>query len=137
MFLTDELSLILFQDTANHSRGKPRGIKPYRLRLIKATMTANAKYKASVFVALLFSDLEPLRELYHVLSGTALPLDMPITINTLQDALFMDRINDVSFEAGGKLVVLIEHQSTINNPNVACLYEKMLAGKECDSQDLV
>jgi len=98
-------------------------------------MTANAKYKASVF-ALLFSDPEPLRELYGALGGAALPPDMPITINTLQDALFMDRINDVSFEAGGKLVVLIEHQSTIN-PNIALrmllyvarLYEKMLTGK--------
>jgi hypothetical protein len=27
----------------------------------------------------------------------------------------MDRINDISFEIGGKLVVLIEHQSTINH----------------------
>jgi len=45
----------------------------------------------------------------------------------------MDMINDISFEIGGKLVVLIEHQSTIN-PNMALrllmyigrVYEKIL-----------
>jgi hypothetical protein len=30
----------------------------------------------------------------------------------------MERINDLSFEIGGKAVALIEHQSTIN-PNMA------------------
>jgi len=43
-----------------------------------------------------------------------MPKDVPVTINTLENALFMGRINDVSFEIGGKLVVLVEHQSTIN-----------------------
>jgi hypothetical protein len=50
--------------------------------------------------------------------------------------LFMDRINDISFEIGGKLVILIEHQSTIN-PNmalrllmyVARVYEKITADR--------
>jgi len=39
----------------------------------------------------------------------------------------MDMINDISFEIGGKLVVLIEHQSTIN-PNMA-LRLLMYAGR--------
>jgi len=48
----------------------------------------------------------------------------------------MDKINDISFEIDGKLVVLIEHQSTIN-PNMALrllmyigrIYEKIVEGK--------
>jgi hypothetical protein len=45
----------------------------------------------------------------------------------------MDKVNDISFEIGGKLVVLIEHQSTIN-PNmpfrllmyISRVYEKIM-----------
>ena len=45
----------------------------------------------------------------------------------------MDRINDISFEIGEKLVVILEHQSTIN-PNIALrillyigrIYEKII-----------
>ena len=74
-------------------------------------MLANTKYKDSVF-SLLFSDPVILRELYCALEDVTMPPDIPITINTLQDALFMDRINDISFEIGDKVVVLIEHQST-------------------------
>jgi hypothetical protein len=48
----------------------------------------------------------------------SLPKDVPVTINTLEEVLFKDMINDISFEIGGKIVVLIEHQSTIN-PNMA------------------
>jgi len=80
-------------------------------------MGANTKYKDSVF-SLLFSDPDLLRELYCALEGITLPHDIPVTINTLQDVLFMGRINDISFKIGGKLVILIEHQSTIN-PNMA------------------
>jgi hypothetical protein len=98
-------------------------------------MGANIQYKNSVF-SLLFSDPEILRELYHALGGVDLPPSIPITINTLQDALFMARINDISFEAGGKLIVLIEHQSTVN-PNIplrllmyiARIYEKIVSEK--------
>ena len=80
-------------------------------------MRTNKKFKSSVF-SLLFSDPDLLRELYCALDNVTLPPDVPVSINTLEDALFMDFINDVSFEIGGKLVVLIEHQSTIN-PNMA------------------
>jgi len=98
-------------------------------------MTVNPKYKDSVF-SFLFSDPDVLRELYSALEGVKLPPDIPVTINTLENVLFMDLYNDISFEIGGKLVVLIEHQSTIN-PNVALrllmyiarVYEKMFGGK--------
>jgi predicted transposase YdaD len=98
-------------------------------------MGINAKYKDSVF-SFLFSDPATLRELYGALEGVVLPPDVPIAINTLQDVLFMERVNDISFTVGGKLVVLLEHQSTIN-PNMALrllmyvgrVYEKLLGDK--------
>jgi predicted transposase/invertase (TIGR01784 family) len=98
-------------------------------------MGANTKYKASVF-SFIFSNPDLLRELYCAIEGVVLPPDTPVTINTLQDILFMGRVNDISFEIGGKLVVLIEHQSTIN-PNMAIrlliyiarVYEKIIGDK--------
>jgi hypothetical protein len=98
-------------------------------------MGANTKYKDSVF-SFLFSDPETLRELYGALEGVTLPPDLPVTITTLRDVLFMERVNDISFTIGDKLVILIEHQSTIN-PNMALrllmyiarVYEKILGDK--------
>jgi predicted transposase/invertase (TIGR01784 family) len=80
-------------------------------------MYTNTKYKNSVFTSL-FNDPNALRELYCALGGISLPPDIPVEINTLENVLYMDFNNDISFEIGGKLVVLIEHQSTIN-PNMA------------------
>jgi hypothetical protein len=98
-------------------------------------MGANTKYKDSVF-SVLFSNPAALRELYGALEGVTLSPDIPVVINTLQDVLFMDRINDISFTIGDKVVVLLEHQSTIN-PNMALrllmyiarIYEKILGDK--------
>ena len=80
-------------------------------------MKVNTKFKDSVFT-MLFSEPDMLRELYCAIRGVSLPPDVPVSINTLENVLFMDFNNDISFEIGGKLVVLIEHQSTVN-PNMA------------------
>ena len=74
----------------------------------------NRKHKTSVF-STLFSDPETLRELYSAIEGVDVPKDAVIQINTLSDVLFMGQLNDVSFTINDQLVVLIEHQSTINN----------------------
>jgi hypothetical protein len=95
-------------------------------------MNTNKNYKNSVFTAL-FGEPDTLRELYCALEGVTLPPDTPVIVNSLEEALFMERVNDISFEIGGKLVVLIEHQSTIN-PNMALrlllyagrVYEKII-----------
>ncbi|MDR0842385.1 MAG: Rpn family recombination-promoting nuclease/putative transposase, partial [Acidobacteriota bacterium] len=105
-------------------------------------MGANLQYKDSVF-SWLFSDPDILRELYAALEGVALPDDAPITINTLDNVLYMDRINDISFEIGDRVVVLIEHQSTLN-PNmplrllmyIARLYEKIIDRKKMYTSSL-
>ena len=76
----------------------------------------NRKYKDSVFT-LLFGEKNNLLELYNAIRNTNYDSDTDIRITTLEDALFMERINDISFVIEGKLVVLIEHQSTVN-PNM-------------------
>ena len=79
-------------------------------------MNVNKNFKDSVFIAL-FAEPALLRELYCALRGITLPQDAPVSINTLENVVYMDLYNDISFEIAGKLVVLIEHQSTIN-PNM-------------------
>ena len=73
----------------------------------------NREHKSSVF-SLLFSDPDTLRELYSAIEGVPLPPDIPISINTLTNALIKGKINDISFLIDNRLIVLIEHQSTIN-----------------------
>jgi hypothetical protein len=50
----------------------------------------------------LFSNPGLLRELYCALKNVTLPADVPVTINTLRNVLFLDRVDDISFEIGGK-----------------------------------
>jgi hypothetical protein len=95
-------------------------------------MGINASYKDSVF-SFLFSDPAALRELYEALEGVTIDPAIPITINTLSGVLYMEQYNDISFTIGGKLVVLIEHQSTINRNMplrlllyIARIYEQMI-----------
>ena len=76
-------------------------------------MSANREYKSSVFTAL-FSDPDKIISLYNAIAGCDLPLDTPITIATLEDILFTDRRNDIAFVLDDKVVVLAEHQSSIN-----------------------
>jgi predicted transposase/invertase (TIGR01784 family) len=85
----------------------------------------------------LFSDPDILRELYSAIEGVTIPTDTPVDINTLTDVLYKERINDVSFTIDNHLVVLIEHQSTINDNiplrllmYVARVYEKIVNRKK-------
>jgi len=100
-------------------------------------MYENEKFKSSVF-STLFSDPDLLRELYCALEGVTLPPDVPVSINTLQNVLFMGKYNDISFEIGEKIIVLFEHQSSIN-PNMALrclLYYSRLIEKKVSSRKL-
>jgi len=74
----------------------------------------NEKHKDTVFT-FLFSNPDLLRELYSAIEGITLPPDVPVNINTLSDVLFRTQRNDISFLLNNRLIVLIEHQSTINN----------------------
>ena len=77
-------------------------------------MKANREYKSTLF-SKLFSDTDNLRELYNAVAGTDYDKDTPIEISTLEDVLFKGIKNDISFTIDNKFVVLLEHQSTINN----------------------
>ena len=76
-------------------------------------LQANRQHKSSVFT-LLFSKPEILRELYSAIEGVELPPDVPIKINTLSNALIKGKINDISFIVDNRLIILFEHQSTLN-----------------------
>jgi hypothetical protein len=73
---------------------------------------ANRNHKDSVFVRL-FSEKSALLELYNAVSGENYAPDTEIETVTLDDVLFMDRINDLAFLIQHRLIVLVEHQSTI------------------------
>jgi len=103
----------------------------------------NKKHKSSVF-STLFSDPEILREVYSAIEGFDIPPNAIIDINTLSDAIYMKQINDISFSIDNRLVVLIEHQSTINfNVPVRLLmyvgrvYEQMLDRKKLYQKNLI
>ena len=99
--------------------------------------TANRKYKDSVFVDL-FSEDEKAKEnflsLYNALHGTNLQLSCPVENIRLDNVMYMNIINDVSCLVDNKIIVLAEHQSTINEnmplrflEYIARLYEKLQA----------
>jgi hypothetical protein len=109
----------------------------FALYRAEVCMIANKKYKDGMFTSL-FSNPDLLRELYCALEGVSLPPDTPVEINTLENVLYMDFNNDISFEIGGKLIVLIEHQSTIN-PNIALrllIYISRILEKKVESNKL-
>ena len=100
-------------------------------------MTVNRKYKNNVFTSL-FNNEDLLRELYCALEGVSLPPDTPVLINSLENVLIQDFNNDISFEIGGKLVILMEHQSTLS-PNIALrllLYISRILEKKIDSRTI-
>jgi hypothetical protein len=76
-------------------------------------MNVNREHKNSVFTAL-FNDEDKARELYAALKGVARNPTLSVVIATLQDVLYMNQVNDLSFIIGGILVFIIEHQSSLN-----------------------
>ena len=95
-------------------------------------MNTNKKYKDSVFTRY-FSDKQKLRLLYNALENTNYGEETKVNIITLEDVLFMNQKNDICFTIDNKFILLIEHQSTINNNMpLRCLlyiareYEKLI-----------
>ncbi len=78
---------------------------------------ANKKYKDSVFVDLFYED-ESAEEneisLYNALHEEPLPEGTEIRKIRVENVLYMNFKNDISFDVGGKLIVFGEHQSTVN-----------------------
>ena len=94
--------------------------------------TTNRKYKDTVF-RMLFNNKKEALGLYNNLFDTEYTDESLIDIVTLEDVLFIPRKNDVAFTMNGRFVVLVEHQSTINENMplrfliyIARLYEKII-----------
>jgi predicted transposase/invertase (TIGR01784 family) len=79
----------------------------------EAGFNANRQYKDSVFT-LLFGNDKAVREICRIIFGKNYNPDMDIVFMTIKNVLSRGRLNDLSFILDDKLVVLIEHQSTIN-----------------------
>ena len=89
-------------------------------------MTFRKKYKDSVFTDLFGSDRDGKKnflELYNALAGTDYKLEeVSLERKVIEQALYKTFNNDVSWEIDGKLIVLVEHQSTVNeNMPFRCL----------------
>ena len=73
-------------------------------------------YKDGIF-RMLFDNEDKIRELYNAISGSNYSKDVEVEIVTLKDVIVGDLKNDLAFIIDGKLIVLIEHQATLN-PNM-------------------
>ena len=74
----------------------------------------NRKYKDSVF-RMIFSEKDKLIELYNAIFDTNYTEEDRVDINTIEEVIFKTMKNDISFVMDGKFVLLVEHQSSINN----------------------
>ena len=101
----------------------------------------NRKYKDSVFTDLFGSDRDGKKnflDLYNALSGNNYKLEeVSLERKIIEQSLYKTFNNDVSWEIDGKLIVLVEHQSTVNeNMPLRCLeyvtriYEGIVPTKE-------
>ena len=108
----------------------------------------NRNYKDSVFVDLFARDItakENFISLYNALHGTNLDVETTdIQPVMLEQVLYMKYYNDIAMLIDGKIVILIEHQSTINKnmpfrflEYIARIYEKITTKDEKFGRKLV
>ena len=79
------------------------------------SLAVNRVYKSRIFT-MIFQDKEKLLELYNAISGKNYTDPELLEINTLENAIYMNMQNDLSFLIDARLS-LYEHQSTVN-PNL-------------------
>ncbi|GHU59004.1 hypothetical protein FACS1894133_4860 [Clostridia bacterium] len=77
-------------------------------------MNRERKYKDTLF-RYIFKEPEQAIRLYNLVADKNYDINTPIEVNALEKAVFSELENDVSFVIEDKLVIFIEHQSTINN----------------------
>ena len=87
------------------------------LKEVREMKQLRKNYKDGVFRQL-FNDKDKLIELYNALSGSHYSADTVLEIVTLENSIFGDLKNDLSFIIDNKFIILVEHQSTVN-PNMA------------------
>jgi len=77
----------------------------------------NRRYKDSVFVDLFGKDKkakENFLSLYNALHGTSLDASVELEPVHLEQVMYMAFCNDVACLVDGKIIALVEHQSTVN-----------------------
>ena len=77
-------------------------------------MKPKRNYRDSLFRRL-FNNKKNLLSAYNAIKGTDYTDFDNIEINTLDGVFFNDLKNDISFKYNNQYIVLIEHQSTVNN----------------------
>jgi len=107
----------------------------------------NRRYKDSVFVDFFSKDRTAKANflaLYNALHGTDYQSTAILKNIRLKQVLYMSFANDVSYLVDNKIIVLAEHQSTINpNMPIRCLeyvvrlYERLLDAQERYARSLV
>ena len=75
--------------------------------------TSKREYKDTVFIDLFTSWDSPI-SLYNALSSTNIPKDTKIQLLQISNALYTSLRCDLAFTVENELIVIIEHQSTIN-----------------------
>ncbi|MBR4382814.1 MAG: Rpn family recombination-promoting nuclease/putative transposase, partial [Selenomonadaceae bacterium] len=74
----------------------------------------NAQYRDSVFRSY-FNEPTRLLSLCNAVLGTAYSDTSKLEINTLEGIFFDSRKNDISCSIDNQFLVLVEHQSSVNN----------------------
>lgn len=94
-------------------------------QVFKTEEKENREHKDSVFVDLFYSDesaKKNLLSLYNALHDTDFQDEKLIRKVKIDDVLYKNFKNDISFEINGKVIVFGEHQSTVNpNMPLRCL----------------
>ncbi|MBQ6875555.1 MAG: hypothetical protein IJN46_04865 [Lachnospiraceae bacterium] len=99
----------------------------------------NHRYKDTVF-RMIFKEKSALLSLYNALNGTNYQNPDELEVNTMENAIYLGKKNDISFVIDSRLN-LYEHQSTFN-PNmpmrdlfyVSALYSKLTMGMDLYSR---
>ena len=94
------------------------------LKGMAAKQSSSPSYRDTLFRTL-FSDEERAIELCNAVAGTSFPPGTPVTMCGLKSSL-LRRYNDLAVAVKGQIIVMIEHQSTVN-PNMPLRFLKYLA----------
>ena len=107
------------------------------IRAVKTDPKANREIKDNVFSLLFGNDAKNAIDVSNSFLGTNYAPDTKVSFTTLTSTLAKGRINDLSFILDDRLIVLIEHQSTINESMpyrmlqyIAEIYKQLHAGKD-------
>ena len=76
-------------------------------------MEANRQYKDGIF-RIIFNEPKKALELYNAITGKNLSIETPVEITNVKTVLLSRLRNDLAFIICGRLIVLIEHQASLN-----------------------